>query len=181
MINIKNIKNTKQPFGELLEILNLKGSGVEIGVGKGNHAQIIVDTTPLSKIYLIDCWESTDENNSYGDQKAQDDSFSFVLNRFKNNNRVSVMKEYSAKAASLFDDASLDFVYIDANHNYEFVKQDIAVWYPKVKVGGIFSGHDYSKNRSKAGVVKAVDEFCKDFGKTLYLSTDRCPSWYVFN
>ncbi len=176
-----NIKNTKQPFGELLEALNLKGFGVEIGVNKGNHAQVIVDTTPLSKIYLVDCWECTEENNSYGDQKAQEDVYSFVLNRFKGNNRVEILKKYSVDAANTFPDKHFDFVYIDANHDYEFVKQDIEAWYPKVKIGGIFSGHDYSKNRSKAGVVKAVDEFCKEFDKKLYLSTDRCPSWYIFN
>ncbi len=63
----------------------------------------------------------------------------------------------STLAAERFDDASLDAVIIDANHNYEFVRDDLAAWVPKVKPGGIVAGDDY-RNASWPGVERAVNE-----------------------
>ena len=74
------------------------------------------------------------------------------------------------------------YIYIDANHKYEYVKQDINNWYPKLKDGGLFSGHDYLDGkigRTVYGVKMAVDEFCKSINKTPIITTDKpCPSWY---
>jgi len=63
----------------------------------------------------------------------------------------------STRAAERFEDASLDAVIIDANHNYEFVRDDLAAWVPKVKAGGIVAGDDY-RNASWPGVERAVNE-----------------------
>jgi Methyltransferase domain len=49
---------------------------------------------------------------------------------------------YSVKAAESFSDGSLDFVYIDANHTFQHVNQDLRAWYPKLRVGGLICGHD---------------------------------------
>ena len=62
----------------------------------------------------------------------------------------------SSEVVSQFEDESLDVVFIDLTHTYESVKEDIGLWLPKVKRGGILSGHDYED--SWPGVVKAVDE-----------------------
>jgi len=51
-------------------------------------------------------------------------------------------------AVKVFDDESLDFIFIDGNHSFEFVTNDIAEWGKKVKKGGIISGHDYFRSRS---------------------------------
>ena len=59
-------------------------------------------------------------------------------------------------------DESLDWVYIDANHRYEYVKENLEIWTPKVKKGGICAGHDYDNPKSQGkgwNVKKAVDEF----------------------
>lgn len=58
----------------------------------------------------------------------------------------------SVEAAAEFDDESLDWVFIDADHSYEAVVADIAAWAPKLKPGGLLSGHDYGR----AGVTDAV-------------------------
>jgi predicted O-methyltransferase YrrM len=67
--------------------------------------------------------------------------------------QVETIIKSSVEAAKNFQDESLDFVFIDANHEYESIKEDIKAWLPKVKKGGILGGHDYAD-----GVKKAVDE-----------------------
>lgn len=70
---------------------------------------------------------------------------------------INVIRCDSSKASGLFEDKSVDFAYIDASHDYEFVKKDIIHWLPKIKNGGILAGHDYGEN-NYPGVKKAVDE-----------------------
>lgn len=67
----------------------------------------------------------------------------------------------STRAASFFRDESLDFVFVDAAHDFESVSRDLAAWYPKVRVGGRIAGHDY--NMGWADVLRGVDTF---FGKS---------------
>jgi predicted O-methyltransferase YrrM len=68
------------------------------------------------------------------------------------------IQNYSWEAAKSFNDESCFFVFIDAGHSYESVKKDLVAWYPKVKKGGIFAGHDIIGE----GVVKALKEFCNE-------------------
>jgi predicted O-methyltransferase YrrM len=80
-----------------------------------------------------------------------------------NDKKLNFLSMTSVEAANSFPDESLDFVFIDASHTYENVLQDIKAWLPKVKKGGIISGHDYFdydqvKEGSYPGVRKAVDE-----------------------
>ena len=79
----------------------------------------------------------------------------------------------SKEAAKKFESKSLDLVFIDANHTYEAVKEDIALWLPKVRLGGVICGHDYHRtgNIPHNGVKRAVDEVFKDVN----LSSDECP------
>ena len=84
---------------------------------------------------------------------------------------VRVIQKESTKAAADFTDQSLDFVFIDANHSYEHVKADIEAWKPKMKVGGMLSGHDYGE---PCGVKQAVDELLP--GQVSLMGT----CWYMF-
>lgn len=83
------------------------------------------------------------------------------------------------EALSLIPDESLDFVYIDARHEYQYVKEDIEGWFKKVRVGGIVSGHDYVE-REGFGVIQAVSEFVNENDIDEYFLTeeDKSPSWY---
>lgn len=70
---------------------------------------------------------------------------------------ISMVEATSVQASRQFDDETLDFVFIDADHTYESVKADIAAWWPKVKPGGILAGHDFCDEFP--GVEQAVNEF----------------------
>jgi len=75
-------------------------------------------------------------------------------------NSLNPIRKKSTEAAKLYEDNSLDFVFIDAAHDYENVKADITSWYPKIKIGGVIAGHDYYESWPE--VKMAVNEFFKD-------------------
>ena len=71
-----------------------------------------------------------------------------------------------------------DFVYIDGNHSYDFVKKDIELYYPRVREGGVFGGHDFHAMADKDyGVARAVLEFVDKEG--LQLFGKRSMDWWV--
>ena len=72
------------------------------------------------------------------------------------------------------------FVYLDAGHDYEDIRADIAAWWPLVEPGGILAGHDYDA-KLHPGVKRAVDEFAAQSGRTVYTTHERhCRSWYAY-
>ena len=144
---IKFIKNN---------LKNRKLSGVEIGVEAGINALSISKSLKLKKLYLIDIWcKYTQDSNSYNYNKDYDR----VKKKFKNKKNIIIIKGSSAKVAKTFPDNSLDFVYIDANHQYKYIKEDIKIWSTKVKENGYVCGHDYFYKFP--GIIKAVDKFTK--------------------
>lgn len=193
---MKKIK-TRNNFGILMSDLKLQGNGVEIGVAHGKFSDIWISSSPLKNIFLVDPWKSYDKgeyldgNNTA--QNIQDERYKMVVKKMsKYGDRVKIIRKESLEAVNDFPDDFFDFIYIDANHEYKWVREDLLAWYPKLKVGGIFSGHDYKnfvgskKNRwgesSLCGVKQAVDEFCDELEiKTLITGgTRRCPaSWYL--
>jgi methyltransferase family protein len=74
--------------------------------------------------------------------------------------RTTLIHLPSERAVTLFDDHYFDCVYLDGNHSYEAIANDISLWKPKVKHGGILSGDDYIQ--PWGGVIKAVDELLED-------------------
>jgi predicted O-methyltransferase YrrM len=85
---------------------------------------------------------------------------------------VNVVKMDSPTAVKNYKDNSLDFVFVDASHDYDSVIADLKAWYKKVKPGGIFAGDDYQP--SWPGVIKAVNEFSKEIGVEFYIVPDTC-------
>lgn len=143
--------------------------GAEIGVNKGINAKSILKELNVKKLYLIDAWFNYKKIQA---NRPQNINFEFVLNEFKDNKQIEIIRELSKDAIKFIKDDSLDFVYIDANHLFEFVYQDINLWYDKVKNGGIIAGHDIF---SQLGVLKAVEKFCKENKYNFYI---KIPDWY---
>jgi len=137
------------------------GKFVEIGTWLGQSAVFMAVEIANSKknidFFCVDTWKGSEEHMD--DQRVVEDKLyeTFLENIKPISEYIIPMRLRSDQAASHFKDESLDFVFIDANHEYEEVKKDIELWYPKVKKGGIFAGHDYSDTWQ--GVVQAVNEW----------------------
>lgn len=148
-IEIPNVG--RDDLANLLNELNFK-IGVEIGVQRGIYSESLCRANPQMKIYGVDPWISaeTEQGNpadkrteNSTSQKTCDRLYREAVNRLKVYPKYHILKEYSVDAVKRFEDESLDFVYIDGNHQDDFVVQDIEVWSKKVRLGGIVSGHDY--------------------------------------
>ncbi len=134
---------------------------VEIGVFRGKNAAMLREVFPTAHLYLIDPWKPDvryiETGNAVSkEQKTYDDALCEVQERFKKDGNVTIIQKPSVDAAMEVPD-HLDLVFIDANHDYEHVKQNIETWERKVRAGGILSGHNYGHPRM-TGVSKAVEE-----------------------
>ena len=170
----------------LLNNLNLLGEGVEVGVWRGNYSRIILDKWNGKKLWLIDCWEQQDftiyQDALNANHTNQYLNVCLTLEKFQHSwDRVGLLKLFSEQAVKLFEDESLDFVYIDANH-HTGVQKDLEIWYPKVKPGGIFAGHDYidgvGPGNNPVLVKSVVDNFFSD-KEHIFILADEDPSWLV--
>lgn len=104
----------------------------EVGVWKGDFSQEILDHLNPQKLYLIDPWLYTPSYNEswYGgaeakNQEDMDKIYRDVIEKFKNDSRVKILKMSSIEASKIFPNNYFDFVYIDSCHLYEYVKQDL--------------------------------------------------------
>jgi len=125
-------------------------SGAEIGVLFGRYSKILCEANPKLKLYSIDPWLSYKE---YFDLTPQKD-FDLLYETTKQNLATfncKIIRKKSMDAVKDFPDNSLDFVYIDGNHEFASEANDIHEWSKKVRTGGIISGHDYIQYR-KASV-----------------------------
>ena len=173
----------------MLNIRNLRGRGVEIGVCKATFSEIVLNDWGGAKYHCVDPWREFPKEE-YVDmanrpQDEQDKIMAFAKARLARfGDKVEFVRKTSLEAAGEFENESLDFVYIDGQHHYEAVRDDINAWLPKLKPGGLLCGHDYLDgfvDNCQFGVKKAVDEFVKGRGWSLTVSLEmEFPSWFVF-
>lgn len=123
-------------------------TGVEIGTDQGEYAEVLLKTIPNLFLHCIDPWkaevyEKGYQPESYEKQEYFDKRYLETQERLLPYSNTNVWRTTSMEAIISFPDNSLDFVYIDGNHDFLNVAQDIHFWLKKVKPGGILSGHDY--------------------------------------
>jgi SAM-dependent methyltransferase len=141
---------------------------VEVGSWKGkSSAYMAVEIANSEKeieFFCVDTWEGGPDHQ---DMEELSQLYVTFLNNMKPlENYYSHLKTTSLEAVERFEDNSLDFVFIDASHEYEDVKNDINAWLPKVKPGGILAGHDYYPEGTDdwfPGVKRAVNESLDNF------------------
>ena len=158
----ENWFNYPEIYSQAVLDANNNSHFVEVGSWKGMSSVFmaveIVNSKKSIKFDCIDLW-GTDPSKVYADKK--DLYHTFIKNIEPVKHIINPIVSNSWEAASLYEDHSLDFVWLDAGHDYEDIKKDIAAWYPKVKIGGTIAGHDFT---TAPGVSQAVREyFNKDF------------------
>ena len=172
ILEINNKIKKRPSFSFMRDIFDKKlVIGVEIGVFKGENSELILKKLNIEKLYLVDVWKEYEGI----DHIWNDDNYGLVLNKFKNNDKIKIIKNFSDKACELFENSSLDFIYIDSNHKYSYVYEDISLWYSKVKIGGVISGHDIMLKSGNYPVLNAVKDFCFANNINYQISV---PDWY---
>ncbi len=142
---------------EFFKRLPKNGIAAEIGVMTGDNVNRIIEGANPKKLYLIDCWEKSDEYDLWN----MEELYKSVKSQYGNKEGITIIKEYSVPASKTFDNHYFDWFYIDASHEYHNVKLDLAHWLPKVKKGGFIAGDDFTMRHDYywPGVHGALIEF----------------------
>lgn len=160
---------------EFIQMLAERGAkvGAEIGTDHGQYAQQLFEGIPNLFLFCVDPYVAYTEGNDIKTQIDVNKIYEEARSRLLPYNRnLNLIRETSMTAVQDFADNTLDFVFIDGNHSYDFVKEDIREWTKKVKPGGIVAGHDYKEDKvNNYGVIEAVNEYVKD---------NHIAPWFVF-
>jgi len=184
---------TRNDLVLLIDALGLR-RGVEIGVNTGDFSQHILSKSGLEWLGSVDGWTTeTDDTRSVfrkwairneAVEKAYRETVS-KLSRF--GARSSVIRKLSFDAVKEFADGSLDFIYVDASHRFSGVAMDLIQWWPKLREGGVFAGHDYWR-AWRCEVMEVVNGFSVENKQVLHLTTRDLnnrgkgkypPTWWV--
>jgi len=166
-------------FAELCNRRRLLRHAVEIGTERAAFATTFLEVWKGDKLLCIDPWrnELPDYREMHWD-RAPD--FHIAMSALARHNwRVQVFRGTSEEAIrKKIIGWPIDFLYIDANHEYDYVRRDIELFWPHVADNGIMAGHDYDLELE--GVVRAVNEFAERIGVNVYLTHEpRFKSWYL--
>lgn len=139
----------RDDIGTFLDSLGLT-VGAELGVQRGEFANTTLNGwTKCKKYYLIDIWDRQDINykdSANVDRSIHDQFYQETVNRlaqYKSRTDLVFLRKYTSEAAADLEDNSLDYIYIDARHDYCSVTEDISLYWGKLREGGILAGHDY--------------------------------------
>jgi hypothetical protein len=151
--------------------------GVELGVLYGYHAQHLVEACPDLFLYGVDAFRKLRPGNGYDDVSQQwfDELCVKTRSYLEPTGRWQLIRQTTLDAARSFT-RLVDFVFIDADHGYEAVRDDIEAWWPHVRPGGIVSGHDFGQPEWP-GVRRAVEECLASRG--LEPTVDYGYVWWV--
>lgn len=136
----------REDLGCLAELYGLK-TGAELGVQAGLFSKdILARWKSCEKYILVDLWHKQEryDDTANVENNQQESLFQATKKRLAQHaNITEFMRMYTTEAAKLVPDDSLDFIYVDARHDYCGVREDLREWWPKLRMGGILAGHDY--------------------------------------
>jgi hypothetical protein len=176
---------SRDDFAEFLNSRTLVGEAVEVGVGRGEFSRAFLDRWQGRLLHLVDPWRHLPNYVDIANvaDAGHEARLAEALKRLESHRgRFRVHRTCSLDAALFFDDVSLDFVYLDANHAFEAVWNDLNAWFPKLKSGGVFAGHDFLDGdlpEGQFGVKSAVRKFAAQIGLSVCQTAERTwPSWF---
>jgi len=140
--------------------------GCEVGVHTGQTSIKLLQNLPkIKKYHAVDPWKTYEQYNGSMYRKPghkvlktwSQAKQNFLRGIKPFSDKVIIHEMTSIEAVKTIEDGSLDWIFIDANHDYPYIKENLELWPPKVKSGGVVSGHDYGNKWE--GIKRAVDEF----------------------
>jgi hypothetical protein len=180
---------TRDQIPDTLNRRGLTGIGVEVGVKQGRYSEFLLRHWQGAKLISVDSWrESSDGayvDNANVPQPEQEAFYEEARRRLGPfGERSEIWRTTSLEAARRIGDGELDFVYLDARHDEHSVLEDLEAWYPKLRPGGVFAGHDYLDGHVRGtefGVRRAVDAFFDPRKVAVYATQGRPPwiEWYA--
>lgn len=168
-------------YTEAVNTFNSGSKFIEIGTWKGRSAAYmaveIINSKKDIKFYCVDTWMGSAEHMKgarFEDLAVVNNVLydEFLKNIQPISSSIIPLRMTSLEAAASFEDNTIDFIFIDASHDYKNVKADLAAWYPKLKSTGTFAGHDYGGK----SVRRAVDEFSTESKLTVLCNN---TSWVL--
>lgn len=150
-------RGTRDTLAEVFSIMGFT-KGVEVGTRKGLFAKVLCAANPKLHLYCVDPWLAY----ASVPQETQDVLYDIAKKTLEGCN-VTLVRKFSMDALPDFLDESLDFVFIDGNHTFDYCCSDIIFWSRKVKTGGVVAVHDYMPG-TWAGVMQSVNAYttCHD-------------------
>lgn len=156
---------------DLIKMLPEGAIMAEVGVWRGYFSIEILNSTKVSKLYLVDAWKRQiwSKFEQQSDEQHQKDLAECKRHVRGHGARAVIVRGTSVEVAR--DDKTippLDGVFIDACHEYDFVMEDLTWWATRLKPTGVLMGHDYTDNADAKkwgfGVIQAVNDFCENNG-----------------
>lgn len=145
----------------------------EIGVEHGIYNEILCRANPQATVFGVDAWKAYHGYRDHVSQWKLDAFYAEAKNRLAYYPNSTLLRMSSREAAGQFKDESLDFVYLDANHELPYLIEELVTWSHKVRVGGIVAGHDFKESSridSKLHIVPAIYAFTRAY---------RIHPWFV--
>lgn len=172
----------RDEFGSWLNSNGLVGEGAEIGCAFGGYASKVLSQWKGTMYYMVDPWikQPSSVYRERTDGIDYDKWYDNCLQLAEEDNRVKIIRGYSVDVAKTIPDSQLDFAYIDGNHCYDAVWDDMNSWWPKVKISGILCGHDFYDSKSDGHyceVESAVTRWSKE--NNLKFACSPCSSWWI--
>jgi hypothetical protein len=145
--------------------------GIEIGVAKADNALSILRELPIEKLFLIDPYIPYEDASGRTDHSAD---YATACANLAEYPQVAWLRKTSESASKeLRNEKAVDFVYINGNHSFEFIKKDITSYYSLIKNNGLIGGHDYTPFYES--VIRAVNEFAEQTEVELH---SVLPDWW---
>jgi len=178
-INSENWFGYEDLYSAMVKKFDSVSHFVEVGVWKGMSscfmAVEIINSGKDIKFDCVDTWEYVETQSEIGKHQFENLFDTFKKNIEPVKDKIGIVKSLSWDAAKNYEDNSLDFVFIDAAHDYESVTKDLEAWFPKIKKEGIIAGHDYHDN-GRCRVFSAVNNY---FSNNKIIEMSGC--WLVEN
>ena len=185
----------REELASLANDLNLTNAAAELGVFRGEFSELNMARWRGAKMTLVDTWEASDcvAGNASACVYTNDSrSYDKMVTRLRMERggpsfagRWEMVQATTTEAARRYPDGHFDWIYLDATHTYAEARDDLRTWWPKLRVGGLLSGHDYQFQYQARGdgytfgVKDAVDEFAAGRNLRVYSTSESyLPSFY---